>query len=387
MARYHTKRKESGWRRRRVINFSAGVLSALVVLIFAVTKFTEGAWLVVVVGPILVFVLIRLNREYRMENRVLDTIKGRQPPPPPHYTRRTVLVFVDSFDLATLAALRYARSLRPTTLRAVHFVIDSARADKLRRDWTQADRGVALEFIDAPDRRLARAAADLVCQETADPGTHVTVILPRRSYSPLLGRFLHDRTADKIARVVSQIPRSAATIIPYDVQSRVEVLHERETARAAGGEAAAQPAAAGDGAGAGGAGAEGTVPGGMVQPGAAAAGGPAKTSPDGKRKADNEDYGHPVPSAICTPIGSLTRPGRATVEGRVHSVEIRPAGGSSVLAITVTDSTGQLTALFYGRSHIAGLEPGVRIRLTGAFGIRGGLPGMINPTYELLSPG
>jgi RecG-like helicase len=125
----------------------------------------------------------------------------------------------------------------------------------------------------------------------------------------------------------------------------------------------------------------------MVQPGAAAAGGPAKTSPDGKRKADNEDYGHPVPSAICTPIGSLTRPGRATVEGRVHSVEIRPAGGSSVLAITVTDSTGQLTALFYGRSHIAGLEPGVRIRLTGAFGIRGGLPGMINPTYELLSPG
>ena len=387
MARYHTKRKESGWRRRRVINFSAGVLSALVVLIFAVTKFTEGAWLVVVVGPILVFVLIRLNREYRMENRVLDTIKGRQPPPPPHYTRRTVLVFVDSFDLATLAALRYARSLLPTTLRAVHFVIDSARADKLRRDWTQADRGVALEFIDAPDRRLTRAAADLVCQETADPGTHVTVILPRRSYSPLLGRFLHDRTADKIARVVSQIPRSAATIIPYDVQSRVEVLHERETARTVGEEAAAQPAAAGDGAGAGGAGAKGTVPGGMVPPGATGAGGPVKTSPDGKRKADNEDYGHPVPSAICTPIGSLTRPGRATVEGRVHSVEIRPAGGSSVLAITVTDSTGQLTALFYGRSHIAGLEPGVRIRLTGAFGIRDGLPGMINPTYELLSPG
>jgi amino acid transporter len=395
MAKYHTRTKESGWRRRRVINFSAGVLSALVVLIFAVTKFTEGAWLVVVVGPILVFVLIRLNREYRMENRVLETIKGRQPPPAAHYTRRSVLVFVDSFDLATLAALRYARSLRPTTLRAVHFVIDSARADKLRRDWTQADRGLVLEFVDCPDRRLTRAAADLVCQETADPGTHVTVILPRRSYSPLLGRFLHDRTADKIARVVSQIPRSAATIIPYDVRSRVEVLHEREAARATGSEAAAQPAATAgaetgaDGAEAGRAGAEQAgadraEPGGTIQPGAAPAGGPAKASRDGKRKADNDDYGRPVPSAICNPIGSLTRPGRATVEGRVRSVEIRPAGGSSVLAITVADSTGQLTALFYGRSHIAGVEPGVRIRLTGAFGIRGGLPGMINPTYELL---
>jgi RecG-like helicase len=107
---------------------------------------------------------------------------------------------------------------------------------------------------------------------------------------------------------------------------------------------------------------------------------------DGKRKADNEDYGHPVPSAVCTPIGSLTRPGRARLEGRVHSVEIRPVGGSSVLAITVADSTGQLTALFYGRSHIAGVEPGARIRLTGAFGIRGGMPEMINPTYQLLSP-
>ncbi len=62
----------------------------------------------------------------------------------------------------------------------------------------------------------------------------MTVILPRRSYSPLLGRLLHDHTADKIAREVSRIPRSAATIIPYDVQSRLEVLHERQAARAAG---------------------------------------------------------------------------------------------------------------------------------------------------------
>jgi hypothetical protein len=155
-------------------------------------------------------------------------------------------------------------------------------------------------------------------------------------------------------------------------------------ARAAGREAAAQPpsAPAGDrdGAGADGAGADGIEPGGRVRPGAVPVGGePARASRDGKRKPDNDDYGRPVPSAVCTPIGGLTRPGRATVEGRVHSMEIRPVGGSSVLALTVADSTGELTALFYGRSHIAGVEPGAKIRLTGAFGIRGGLPGMINP--------
>jgi hypothetical protein len=294
-----------------------------------------------------------------MEAEVLSTITGHQPPPPPTYARRTVFVFVDGFDLATLAGLRYARSLRPTTLRAVHFVIDGIQADLLRQQWMQADRGIPLEFIDAPDRRLVRAAADLVSEEVEIPGTHVTVVLPRRSYSPLLGRFLHDRTADKIARVVSRIPRSAATIIPYDVQSRLEMMQEREAARAAG------------------------------KPVSEPAGPVAEGKPAGKRasakKGGAGSYERPVPAAGADPIGSLTSPGRATVVGRVRSVEIRPVRGSCVFACTVADSTGQLTALFYGREHIPGVEPGAKIRLTGAFGIRDGAPGMINPTYELLS--
>ena len=233
MARYHSRHRAPGWRHRMIINFSAGVLTVIVVGIFAVVKFSEGAWVVVVLFVVLVPALIRLNRVYQAETEVLETISENQPPPPPHYSRRTVFVFVDSFDLATLAALRYARSMRPTTIRAVHFVIDSVRADKLRDKWTRADRGVPLDFVDVSDRRLTRAAAELVEREAADPQTHVTVVLPRRSYSALLGRLLHDRTADKIAAVVSRIPRSAATIVPYDVDSRVRVLQERQAAKAA----------------------------------------------------------------------------------------------------------------------------------------------------------
>ena len=169
MAKYHSRHRTPGWRHRMIINFSAGVMTVIVVAIFAVVKFTEGAWVVVVLFVVLVPALIRLNREYRDETEVLETISGHQPPPAPHYSRRTVFVFVDSFDLATLAALRYARSLRPTSLRAVHFVIDNVRADKLREKWTRADRGVPLDFIDVADRRLTRAAAELVERETADP--------------------------------------------------------------------------------------------------------------------------------------------------------------------------------------------------------------------------
>ena len=407
MARYHLRRREPGWRRRLIINASAGGLSAIVVLIFAVVKFTEGAWIVVVLFIVLVPALIRLNREYAMEAEVLDTITGTQPPPPPAYSRRTVLVFVDSFDLATLAALRYARSLRPTNLRAVHFVIDSARAELLREQWIRADRGVVLDFIDVPDRRLVKAAADLVSREVADPGTHVTVILPRRSFSPLLGRFLHDRTADKIASAVSRIPRSAATIIPYDVQSRVELLQERQAAEAKAGAAGQGAGQAADGRAADKAtatqppgqaarGPDAGPDGAQSDAGGARAGqgnGPAAARPGavsprqgggGKPGAEPDGSGGRVPSRGVSPIGSLAKPGRATVEGRVRAVELRPVEQNSVLAAEIADATGELTALFYGRSRIPGLICGARVRFRGTVGIRGGRPFMVNPTYELL---
>ena len=374
MARYQSRHRTPGWRRRLVINFSAGVMTLIVVAIFAIVKFTEGAWLVVVLFVVLVPALIKLNSEYAAESEVLETITENQPPPPPHYSRRTVLVFVDGFDLATLAALRYARSLRPTSIRAVHFVINSVRADKLRDKWTRADRGVTLDFIDVSDRRLTRAAAELVEREVADPGTHVTVVLPRRSYSALLGRLLHDRTADKIAAVVSRIPRSAATIVPYDVESRVRVLQERHAAKsAASAGGTADQLVRSEGA--------------PVAPKPSRPGEPSRPGKtNGGGSPAEQDNGQPAAPGI-TPIGSLSKPGRATVEGRIRVVEIRPVERNSVLACEISDGTGQLTALFYGRSHIPGIVCGARVRFRGSVGIRSdGQPVMTNPAYELIFP-
>jgi amino acid transporter len=340
MARYHIRTKEPGWRRRRVINLIGGVYTGAVVVVFAVVKFTEGAWVIVILFPLLVYGLIQVNRRYRMEARVLENIGGRKPPDPPNYTRRTVLVFVDEFNLATIAALRYARGLRPTELRAVHFVIDQERANELRGAWLRANRGIPLDLVDCPDRRLTRAAAEVVAEEASEPGTHVTVVLPRRSYPPLIGRLLHDQTADKIARVVSRIPRSAATIIPFDVEARLDVLHERQATQN------------------------------------------VKVAPVETKIREHE---RPAVRPGVTPIGSVAGNGRATVEGRVHSLEIRPVEHSCVLACQVVDATGELTALFYGRTHIPGLEPGSMIQLRGRVGIKDAAAVMVNPAYELLS--
>jgi hypothetical protein len=98
-------------------------------------------------------------------------------------------------------------------------------------------------------------------------------------------------------------------------------------------------------------------------------------------------YERPAPSPGVKPIGSIQAPGRTTVEGRVRAVEIRPVEKSSVLACEISDSTGDLTALFYGRSHIPGIICGSRVRFRGSVGIRDSGPIMINPAYELLAAG
>jgi hypothetical protein len=395
MVRYHTREKESAWRRRRVINFVAGVYTALVVVIFAIVKFTYGAWLVVVIFPIGVIAFIWLNREYRLEAQVLETISSRAAPPtPPTYSRRAVYVFVDEFDLATLAALRYARSLRPTSIRAVHFVLDSAQATKLRQDWLRANTGIALDLVDCPDRRLARAAAEMVRAEALHPGVGVTAVLPRRSYAPLLGRLLHDRTADKLASVISQIPHAAATIVPFDVRSRVESLAGRARERAAAdGQAAVSGVKPGEGADAAPdraaeqAEAAAAIPADSSAARAAAATMPPDPATSSLTSSGGTEYNRPVPSGQATPIGQLPNRGHAVIEGRVHAVEIRPVERNTVLACEIVDSTGRLTAMFYGRSHIPGLNPGAKVRFTGRVGMRGAEPVMINPAYELLAPG
>ncbi len=342
MARYHRRTREAGWRRKLVINLAGGIYTALVVLLFAVVKFTEGAWLIVIIFPVLVFALIRLNREYRAEAECLADA-GRSGPhaQPPNYSRRVVLLLVDGYDLATIAALKYARGLRPTVLRAVHFSLDGARADELRRQWVDAGTGIPLELADCPDRRLAHAAARLVTSLAAVPGTHVTVVLPRRCYPPLAGRLLHDHTADRIARVVSRVHNAAATIVPFDVTHKVETAAAKR----------ARPVTA-------------------------------------ARPGHLEDYEWPAPPPGTDPIGSLRQPGHATVQGRLRAAETRSSqpAGTSVLACEVADSTGEITAVFLGRAHITGLEPGNRIRLAGKVSIGAdGRPTMMNPAYELLA--
>ncbi|MEP6648752.1 MAG: hypothetical protein ABJA74_02410, partial [Lapillicoccus sp.] len=159
-----------------------------------------------IVFPLLVILLLRLRRTYQEEAALLRALPDREVRTVT--TSNTVLILVDRVDLAVLRALTYARSLRPASLRAVHFLIDVEHARALQQAWDGVDRlDHPLEVVDCPDRRLGRAALELAERTLVSGPANgvVTVLLPRRQYGALLGRLLHDRTADEIAAAVAQV--------------------------------------------------------------------------------------------------------------------------------------------------------------------------------------
>ncbi len=350
MTKHHLTHREPGWRRRMAINLSAGILSTIVVGIFAVAKFTEGAWLVVVVFPLLVLALTRLNREYRSEAAILEMFRTDRPELT-KYARHRVFVFVDSVDLAVIEALRYGRGLRADELTAVHFMVDAAHAAQLRTRWDHFALDTPLRVVDVPDRRINRAAQVFVTKARDEhPDTNVTVLLPRRTFARLLGRLLHDRTADKIAQAVSRIPDAAATIVPYDVESRVREAYPDQFEQRLENEIEKLRAWVSE-----------------------------------QDDETLEAYQHPVRPPSVIMVAGLIPGQRGTVEGRVSEVQDISDRRRTLRKVVVGDSSGELTATFRSGHGGADIEPGQLLRITGKARRSGNLPmSMVDPAYHVI---
>ncbi len=348
MTKYFLRTKPEKWKLKVFVNGLAGSVSFAIVLIFSVVKFTQGAWLVLITAPIMVFSLLRLRRQYAREQSALS-VKSHQERAT-SMSRHNVTVFVDSVDIATVGAVRYARSLKPHKIKAVHFVIDDRRAESIQKAWAESEalEDVQLELIDCPDRRIANSALDYAIRMTEKPDVELTILLPRRSYSRFLGRLLHDQTAEEIAAPISQLERVVATIVPFDVNritsgKSVMVAREEKAAPAAPVQSAK----------------------------------PVQIAP--KEFAPITHYADDV-----TPIGSIEWRKRSKVHGRVTSISTAPRGSAPMLQVEVWDETGGITLNFLGRREIAGLEVGMEMRAEGMVGEEEGQLTILNPSYELL---
>jgi amino acid transporter len=351
MAKHARKNKGDGWKVKFVINGLAGSVSFVIVIIFSVVKFTEGAWIVLVVAPIAVLSFLRLRRQYTAEQKAL-TVKSEQQRAT-SITRHDVTVLVDSLDLATISVVRYARTLNARKLSAVHFVIDDRRAAAIQDAWAASDAvdDVELELIDCPDRRLPNAALDYAIRMTEQADVELTLLLPRRSYSGFLGRLLHDQTAEDIAAPISQLSRVVATIMPFDVskmisgKSLVIENHKHDAPIAP-----KQPV--------------------------------AKVEPQPIVTRSAEPVSHYAEN--MTPIGNITWRKRAHIQGRVTSIRTAPSGAAPVINVEVWDETGGVTLQFLGRREIRGLDIGTELRAEGMVADNEGKMTILNPSYELL---
>jgi amino acid transporter len=215
MAKHHITRREPGWRRGLFVNGTGAVLSLVVDVIIAITKFTHGAWIICVLVPVMVYGLTRLNKQYESEKVELEQ-DARAAAEATVHRRHSVLLFIDTLDRAAARGIQYARSLSPDELRAVHVATDLQAADALVDEWMRLGLSrFPLEIVDCPDRRIGRAVTEVVAEALADGRTEVTVLVPRREYRRFWHRLLHDNTSETIAKAVAQLPHASVTFVPF----------------------------------------------------------------------------------------------------------------------------------------------------------------------------
>jgi hypothetical protein len=130
------------------------------------------------------------------------------------------IILVDQVDRSVLKAIRYARAIEASDIRALHAAVDPHRAEHLAEQWGEVGHilGVPLDVEECFDRNIARTVTEYVHREEA-PDVEVTVVLPRREYPRALQRLLHDHTSRAITRALASEPHVDVVVVPYRVGS------------------------------------------------------------------------------------------------------------------------------------------------------------------------
>ena len=347
MAKRHWTHRQKRWKLGFVVNGMSALTCLIVALIFGVVKFGEGAWMVVCAAPIMFWGLLHLHKQYSREEEAFESGSGAGSLTTSH---NRIVVFVDQYDLATERALAYCKTLNSSAIRAIHFDIDPAVTKELEERWGRNDSAsssIPLEIMECEDRRVDRAALEVVSDMVRDPKVFAMVILPRRGFTSRIQRLLHDRTADSIASAVMHVPRTAATIVPY----RMKVMVPTETATA--------------------------------EPGADA------VARGGHREASHLEADELLntrrSAAKAGEIGAVTLREKAKLAGRIKSITVEKSANGQSMSCLLTDSTGSIKLVFQGRDAVPGLERGVRLLVSGTVTSFNREAVILNPEYEIVA--
>jgi hypothetical protein len=191
MARHWWVAQPPGWRRRMLINGAGGLVTAIVTLVIAVTKFVHGAWIVILVIPLVVLGFRLIHGHYREIAHDLS-LEGLAEEPP---VRNTVLVPVSDLHRGVVRALRFAETFAAAP-RAVYVEIDSARTGRLKERWATLGLSASLVVLPSPYRSVLGPLLDYIdTLQRHDPAQLITIVIPEFVPRRWWHHLLHNQTA------------------------------------------------------------------------------------------------------------------------------------------------------------------------------------------------
>jgi amino acid transporter len=209
-------------KRSRIINSFGLVMTGSVLIIVLATKFTKGAWLVVVAMPLIYLLMRSIERHYaRVRAELATTDRDKMILP----ARVHALVLVSRIHKPTLRALAYARATRPTVLEAIMVNVDDDETQALQDEWERRAIPVTLKVLDSPYREITRPILSYVrALRTDSPNDLVTVYVPEYVVGNWWEALLHNQSALRLKSRLLFSPGVMVTSVPWQLESSEAVI-------------------------------------------------------------------------------------------------------------------------------------------------------------------
>jgi len=208
------REKKPGWRHSMVINAVGATLTGIVLVIVSITKFTEGAWIIVLLIPTLVAFFLAIHRHYARVAKQLS-LRGMEIAARKH---NTVVVPIGGVHRAVVQALDYARTLSDD-VRAIYVDVDAQATEEIRREWAQWGRGIRLEILASPFRSVMEPLLEYIeITNEERPEDFVTVLLPEFVPARWWHHLLHNQRALLIKGALLFRRNVVVTSVPYHLR-------------------------------------------------------------------------------------------------------------------------------------------------------------------------
>jgi amino acid transporter len=212
----HELRYEKNWFIKMVSNGFGAVCTAIVMLVFAITKFRDGAWVVLILTPFLISLFLWIHRHYTKVATSLSLKHYGEPPP--YNVRHRVLVPISNVHQGTLAALRYARMLSED-ITAVHISMEPADTEQVRNNWEMWGCGTRLVIVDSPYRLFLEPLLAYIEEILANRQANetITIVVPHTVPDHSIYKALHMQTAEMLRKELLSTPGVVITEVPYQI--------------------------------------------------------------------------------------------------------------------------------------------------------------------------